>query len=73
MGVVSARQEVELSAEIAGRIVAIRHDIGDDVSAGDVIVELENESRQIAVEKKRAQLEKARAQLKKSSPGQNQG
>ena len=66
MGVVSARQEVELSAEISGRIVALRHDIGDDVSAGDVIVELENESRKITVEKKRAQLEKARAQLKKS-------
>ena len=67
MGVVRARQEVELSAEITGRIVAVRHDIGDDVNAGDVIVELENEDYQIMVEKKRAQLNKARAQLNKST------
>ena len=71
MGVIRARQEVELSAEISGRIVAIRHDIGDDVSAGAVIVELENESRKISVEKKRAQLEKARAQLDKSDRDKN--
>jgi len=67
MGVVKARQEVELSAEIAGRIIAVRHDIGDDVQAGDVIVELESEDYQILVEKKRAQLKKSQAQLKKSN------
>jgi membrane fusion protein (multidrug efflux system) len=66
MGVVSARQEVELSAEISGRVVSILHDIGDDVNAGDVIVELENEDYQIVLDKKQAQLEKARAQLKKN-------
>jgi membrane fusion protein (multidrug efflux system) len=67
MGVITARKEVELSAEITGRIIAVRHDIGDDVNAGDVIVELENEDHQIMVEKKRAQLNKAQAQLKKSN------
>jgi len=67
MGVISARQEVELSAEITGRIIAVRHDIGDDVNAGDVIVKLESEDYQIMVEKKRAQLNKAQAQLNKST------
>jgi len=66
MGVVKARQEVELSAEISVKVVALRKDIGDDVSTGDLIFELESEDHQIMVEKKRAQLEKARAQLKKS-------
>ena len=51
MGVVSARQEVELSAEISGRIIALRHDIGDDVSAGDVIVELENEAARLRLKR----------------------
>ncbi len=67
MGVVNARQEVELSAEIAGRVIAVRRDIGDDVQAGDVIVALESENHQIMVEKKQAQLKKAQAQLKKSN------
>jgi len=67
MGVVNARQEVELSAEIAGRVVAVRQDIGDDVNAGDVIVELESEDYEITVEKKQAQLKKSQAQLKKSN------
>lgn len=67
MGVVKARQEVELSSEIAGKVTAIRYDIGDDVKAGDVVVELESEDYKILVEKKRAQLEKTRAQLKKST------
>jgi RND family efflux transporter MFP subunit len=66
MGVVRARQEVELSAEISGRIAALHRSIGDEVRAGDVIVELESESRLIALEKKKAQFERARAQLDKS-------
>lgn len=66
MGVVHARQEADLSAEISGRVAAVHYDIGERVRAGDVIVELESEGRLIALEKKRAQLEKALAQLKKS-------
>jgi len=66
MGVVHARQEADLSAEISARVVAVHHDIGDAVHAGDVIVELESESRLIDLEKKRAQLKKALAQFKKS-------
>jgi len=66
MGVVHARQEVELSAEISGRIAVLHHGIGDEVRTGDVIVELESESRLIALEKKKAQFERARAQLDKS-------
>jgi len=67
IGVVKARQEAELSAEISGRVIAVRRDIGDDVNADEIIVELESEDYQIAVEKKRAQLNKAQAQLKKST------
>ncbi len=67
LGVVSARQEVELSAEIAGRVVTVQRDIGDGVKTGDVIVELESEDYQIMVEKRHAQLKKAQAQLKKSN------
>ncbi len=67
IGVVKARQEVELSTEISGRIIAVHRDIGDDVQAGDIIVELESEDHQITVDKKRAQLKKAQAQHKKSN------
>jgi membrane fusion protein (multidrug efflux system) len=67
LGLVTARQEVELSAEIAGRVVTVHRDIGDEVKTGNVIVELESEDYQIMVEKRRAQLKKAQAQLKKSN------
>lgn len=66
MGTAHAQLEVDVSPEISGRVVGVHCEIGDEVQAGAVLVELENEARSIMVEKKRAQLKKAYARLKKS-------
>jgi membrane fusion protein, multidrug efflux system len=66
MGMVRARQEADLCAEISARVLHVHRDIGDDVISGDLIVELESEGRLITLEKKRAQLDKAAAQYKKT-------
>lgn len=66
IGTAQARLEVEVAPEISGRVVGVHCEVGDEVRAGDVLVELDGESRRIAVEKKRAMVKKAFARLEKS-------
>ncbi len=66
IGTAHAELEVDVSPEISGRVTGVNCEIGDEVKAGAVLVELESEARSIMVEKKRAQLKKAYARLKKS-------
>lgn len=65
-GIVQALREVEISAEIPGKITAINCDTGDTVNQGDVLVELDDEEKRIILKKKRALLKKAEATTQKT-------
>ena len=61
VGMAQAYQEVDVSPEITGKIIKIYCDVGDSVLQGKVLAEIDDESRVISLEKKRALLSKAEA------------
>lgn len=61
IGTLAAREDVTVSAEVAGRVSALRRDLGDRVEQGDVLVELDQERAQYGVEAQRAALAQSRA------------
>lgn len=69
VGTLSAREDVIVSAEVAGRVANLRHDLGDRVQKGDVLVELDQEKAQYGVEAQRAALAQARAKYGASESG----
>lgn len=69
VGTLTAREDAIVSAEIAGRVATLRHDLGDRVEAGDVLVELDQEKAQYGVEAQRAALATARAKYGASDSG----
>jgi len=66
VGVVQANQEVDISPEITGKISTISCDVGEAVRKGEILAIIDDESRVIALEKKRAQLRKAEAADRKA-------
>lgn len=62
-GVIEPDEEVTVSAEIAGRVLRTRFDIGDSVHAGNLLVELDSSEIRARIRRIEAQLEKARTQL----------
>ena len=66
IGTVQAYQEVEISPEISGKVKAMHVCVGDQVKQGDLLVEIDDEARQIALTQKKALLKKAEATRKKS-------
>jgi RND family efflux transporter MFP subunit len=69
VGTLSAREDVVVSAEVAGRVATLKHDLGDRVENGDVLVELDREKAQYGVEAQRAALAQARAKYGASESG----
>lgn len=65
MGIVRAFRDVEIGPEISGKIIKINCVIGDKVSKGAVLVELDDEEKIITLKKKKALLKKAEATTKK--------
>ena len=61
VGTLAAREEVVVSAEVEGRVARLVHDLGDRVSAGAALIELDGEKLQYRAEAQRAALEQARA------------
>src|SRR4051812_21285845 len=61
VGTLAAREEVVVSAEVDGRVARLAHDLGDRVSAGDVLIELDAEKLQYRADQQRAALDQARA------------
>jgi multidrug efflux pump subunit AcrA (membrane-fusion protein) len=61
VGTLAAREEVVVSAEVDGRVARLVHDLGDRVSAGAPLIELDGEKLQYRAEAQRAALEQARA------------
>lgn len=60
-GEVRARNEASLAAEVSGRILRYRADVGDRVKRGDVLVELDDATARIGVLQARAALAAAEA------------
>jgi RND family efflux transporter MFP subunit len=61
VGTLAAREEVVVSAEVEGRVAKLAHDLGDRVTAGEALIELDSEKLQYRAEAQRAALEQARA------------
>ena len=58
-GVTAAEEEVTVSSEIAGRIVKITREIGDSVSRGQLLVQLDDRSQRARVTKLKAEVARA--------------
>lgn len=61
VGTLSAVEEATISSEIEAKVSRIRKDLGDHVSAGDVLVELDREKLEYTYQASRAAAERARA------------
>lgn len=66
VGTVAARHDVIVSSEAAGRVVAVRVEVGDRVQPGTLLAEVDPELRQLAVEQAEAQLALAQGNLGKA-------
>jgi len=69
VGTLAAREEVVVSAEVAGRVSNMSHDLGDRVAAGAPLLELDQEKLQYRADSQRAALEQARARYGASGDG----
>lgn len=70
VGTLAAREEVVISAEVEGRVARLVHDLGDRVSAGDPLIELDAEKLQYRAEGQRAALDQARARYGAAGEGE---
>jgi RND family efflux transporter MFP subunit len=61
--VLEAVRESTVSAQVAGRVIDVRFDVGDYVKQGEVIVRIDPRAARQAVEASEAQVEEARAAL----------
>jgi multidrug efflux pump subunit AcrA (membrane-fusion protein) len=69
IGTLAAREEVVVSAEVAGRVAKLARDLGDRVTAGTPLVELDGEKLQYRAQGQRAALEQARAKYGVAADG----
>ena len=69
VGTLAAREEVVVSAEVAGRVSRLVHDLGDRVAAGAPLLELDAEKLQYRADGQRATLDQARARYGASADG----
>ena len=70
VGTLAAKEEVIVSAEVAGRVSRLVHDLGDRVPAGTPLIELDPEKLQYRADGQRATLEQARARYGASADGE---
>lgn len=65
-GVVEALEEVNVAAELSGTVTAVHVNEGEPVKAGQLLLELDPEKRQFAVEQAQQQIQHAQAALKEA-------
>jgi multidrug efflux pump subunit AcrA (membrane-fusion protein) len=70
IGTLAAREEVVVSAEVAGRVSRLVHDLGDRVAAGTPLLELDPEKLQYRADGQRAALDQARARYGAAGDGE---
>jgi len=63
-GELLAKSRAEVASQVAGEVTKILHDEGEVVRAGDVILEIDPERRQLELAQARAQVEEARSALR---------
>lgn len=61
--------QVDIASELGGQIAAIPVDEGDEVQAGDVLVELDRDTLEVQIRQAEAALEAAQAQLARVKAG----
>jgi len=66
-GDILADQSVKVYSTVPNRITKLHHDIGDEVTKGDLLLEIDTEKIRQAVDQAEAGLESARAQLQNIS------
>jgi membrane fusion protein (multidrug efflux system) len=69
VGTLAAREEAVISAEVAGRVSRLAHDLGDRVAAGTALLELDPEKLQYRAQGQRAALDQARARYGAAEDG----
>ena len=62
-GVIEALEEVNVAAELSGTVIAVHFNEGDRVETGQLLLELDAEKRQLAVNRASNEVEQARAAL----------
>ncbi|MEZ5573934.1 MAG: biotin/lipoyl-binding protein [Halioglobus sp.] len=62
-GVVEALEEVNVAAELSGTVSAVHVNEGDQVKAGQLLLELDPQKRQLGAEQAEQQVQRARAAL----------
>jgi RND family efflux transporter MFP subunit len=65
-GVVEALEEVNVAAELSGTVTAVHINEGDRVKTGQLLLELDPEKRQFALEQAQQQVQHAEAALKEA-------
>lgn len=65
-GVVEALEEVNVAAELSGTVAAVHINEGDRVTSGQLLLELDPQKRQFAVEQARQQVQHTQAALKEA-------
>ena len=68
-GTIKARDDVPISAEAGGRVLEVVAQVGDRVSEGDVLVQLDDELAELAFRQAEAQLLLAEAELDDAEAG----
>ncbi|MFT4518627.1 MAG: RND family efflux transporter MFP subunit [Halioglobus sp.] len=65
-GVIEALEEVNVAAELSGTVKAVHVNEGDSVIAGQLLLELDPEKRELAQEQAQQQMQRAKASLKEA-------
>jgi RND family efflux transporter MFP subunit len=63
VGTLAGDQEVTVSSKVSGAVKAVRADLGDNVSQGQVMIEIDPTQYELAVVRQRAALQEVLAQL----------
>jgi membrane fusion protein, multidrug efflux system len=66
VGTVRAREAVTITTKVAGMVTAIRFEEGQQVRAGDVLMELDSDALRAELDQARAQLDNAQSQLSRA-------
>jgi HlyD family secretion protein len=70
VGTLAAADEVTISSEAAGKVLRVLSDLGDHVTAGQIVVELDREKLQYKLDQQRATLNRALAKYGVTAPDQ---
>ncbi|MCD7776972.1 MAG: efflux RND transporter periplasmic adaptor subunit, partial [Clostridiales bacterium] len=71
-GTIQPNEEVTVTASTSGKVAIVNYDVGDYVTAGSVLFQMDTESLQLSVESAQASLQAAQTTLKQVNGGSTQ-